>query len=253
MRDVTLAAVDALPTPVLPIATAYPPTHLLAWHEHRRAQFLYAATGTMQVETEHGAWTVPRERAVLIPPQRRHQVRMLDVETNSLYIEPSAVPWWPQSACRVVEVGPLLRELLASASDIDPRDGLSDRDKCVLELILQESSLLEDVPLHIPIPRAAPFAQLCRHYLAAPDLAADNATWAGEAQMSERTFTRGFRAETGMSPASWRSRARLLAAIPLLRHQSVADVAGRLGYATPSAFSYAFTRTFGTAPSQLRG
>src|SRR5690606_39726558 len=104
----------------------------------------------------------------------------------------------------------------------------------------------------LPIyPHTAALAGLCRHYLADPDLAVDNRVWAREAGMSERTFTRRFREEAEMSPAAWRSRARLLAAIPLLRHQSVTDVAARLGYATPAAFSYAFTRVFGIAPSRL--
>lgn len=250
MRNVTLAEVDALPVPVLPIATAYPPDHLLGWHEHRRAQFLYAATGTMLVETGHGAWTVPGERAVLIPPGTRHQVRMLDVETNSLYIDPASVPWWPPE-CRVVEVGSLVRELLLAASHVDVRDGLGGRDEALLTLLLHEASRLAEVPLRIPIPRGMPFAALCRRYLSDPDLAVGNAEWSREAGMSERTFTRRFCDAAGMSPAAWRSRARLLAAVPLLRHQSVTEVAARLGYATPAAFSYAFTRVFGIAPSRL--
>lgn len=246
----TLSEVDSLAADVLPIATVYPADHLLTWHEHRRAQFLYAATGTMLVETDDGAWTVPSERAVLIPPTTPHQVRMLDVETNSLYIDPAAVSWWP-TRCRVVEVGTLLRELLLTASDIDPRDGLSERDDTVLALILHEASQLTEVPLNIPIPLEVPFGQLCRRYLAAPDLAVGNTQWALEADMSERTLTRRFRQATAMSPGAWRTRARLLAAIPMLRHQSVTEVAVRLGYATPAAFSYAFTRAFRTAPSRL--
>lgn len=59
MRNVSLAALDSSALSVLPIATDYPPGHLLDWHEHRRAQLLYAATGTMLVETADGAWTVP--------------------------------------------------------------------------------------------------------------------------------------------------------------------------------------------------
>ncbi|CQA09552.1 AraC family transcriptional regulator [Mycobacteroides abscessus subsp. abscessus] len=47
-------------------------------------------------------------------------------------------------------------------------------------------------------------------------------------------------------------RARLLAAVPLLRDHSVTQVAGRLGYATPAAFSYAFGRAFNIAPSSVR-
>jgi transcriptional regulator GlxA family with amidase domain len=56
----------------------------------------------------------------------------------------------------------------------------------------------------------------------------------------------------GMSPASWRVKARLLTAIPRLRDESVTAVAASLGYASPAAFSYAFSRAFAAAPSALR-
>ena len=260
VRNIALADVDRVPVGVLPIATDYPPDHLLAWHQHRRAQFLYAATGTMLVEADGQVWTVPGERAVLIPPTKPHQVRMLDVQTSSLYIEPVLVPWWPPT-CRVVEVGTLLRELLLAAADIDVPPASRGqgggnswtRDQTLLALILHELATLAEIPLHVPMPNTEPFASLCRNYLTRPDLAIDNAVWARQVSMSERTLTRRFQQETGMSPAAWRSKARLLAAIPLLQHQSVTQVASRLGYSTPAAFSYAFTRAFTMAPSTMRG
>jgi AraC-like DNA-binding protein/mannose-6-phosphate isomerase-like protein (cupin superfamily) len=257
VRNVLLADVDHLRARVLPIATDYRPNQLLTWHEHRRAQFLYAATGTMLVETDDGAWTVPGERAVLIPPRARHQVRMLDVQTSSLYIEPAAAPWWPDR-CRVVEVGPLLRELLLAAADLTVAeltddDAAADRAGALVSLLLFELADLTEVPLHVALPHGPPFGELCRRYLANPDVAVGNADWARAAAMSERAFTRRFHAETGMSPAAWRARARLLAAIPMLRHQSVTEVAAALGYSSPAAFSYAFGRAFGVAPSTLRG
>jgi transcriptional regulator GlxA family with amidase domain len=67
--------------------------------------------------------------------------------------------------------------------------------------------------------------------------------------MSERTFTRRFREETRMSPSAWRSRARLLAAIPLLRQQSVIKIAVRLGHAMPVALSHAFHPACRSVPS----
>ncbi|MEU2593017.1 cupin domain-containing protein, partial [Streptomyces albidoflavus] len=94
MRNIPLDQVDHVERAVLPIGTDYPPGHLLDWHEHRRAQFLYGATGVMVVDTADGTWTVPPERAVLIPAATRHRVRMLGVSTRSLYVEPDAVPWW---------------------------------------------------------------------------------------------------------------------------------------------------------------
>ncbi|MFE9248087.1 helix-turn-helix domain-containing protein [Streptomyces sp. NPDC007088] len=253
MRNVSLDEVDGSGRAVLPIGTDYPPGRLLDWHEHRRAQFLYGATGVMIVDTARGNWTVPPERAVLIPAVTRHRVRMLGVRTHSLYIEPDAVPWWP-AACTVVDVAPLLRELLAAAVDFGADYDLSGREGVIATLLLHEIyELAAGVPLpfHVRIPVSEDLAALCRDYLARPDAGVGNADWAGRVAMSERAFTRRFRAEAGESPAVWRGRARLLAAVPLLRTRSVTEVSGRLGYASPAAFTAAFTRAFGTPPSRF--
>ncbi|MFE4452134.1 helix-turn-helix domain-containing protein [Streptomyces sp. NPDC056796] len=250
MRNVPLADVDHVDRVVLPIGTDYPPGHVLDWHEHRRAQFLYGATGIMVVDTADGTWTVPPERAVLIPAATRHRVRMLGVSTRSLYVEPDAVPWWP-ATCTVVDVPPLLRELLLAAVEFTADYSLSGRQGSIAALLLYEISERAPLPFHVGIPASAALARLCRAYLAAPDAAVTNADWAAGTVMSERAFTRRFRAETGDSPAAWRARARLLAALPLLRGASVSEVGGRLGYASPAAFTAAFTRAFGMPPSRF--
>lgn len=246
----SLGEVDHVERAVLPIGTDYPHGRLLDWHAHRRAQFLYGATGVMVVDTAHGNWTVPPERAVLIPAATRHRVRMLGVSTRSLYIEPDAVPWWP-GTCTVVDVPPLLRELLAAAVEFEADYSLSGREGAIATLLGHEIARLTPLPLHVPIPAAADLARLCRAYLAEPDAGTTNREWADRVAMSERAFTRRFRAEAGDSPAVWRGRARLLAALPLLRTASVSTVAGRLGYASPAAFTAAFTRVVGTPPSRF--
>ncbi|GHB61663.1 transcriptional regulator [Streptomyces viridiviolaceus] len=250
MRNVALADVDHVDRAVLPIGTDYPPGHLLDWHEHRRAQFLHGATGVMVVDTVDGTWTVPPERAVLIPAATPHRVRMLGVSTRSLYIEPDAVPWWP-TTCTVVDVPPLLRELLLAAVEFEPDYDLSGRGGHVAALLLHEIAARTPLPFHVGMPASAELVALCREYLAAPDAAVTNEAWAARVAMSERAFTRRFRTETGDSPAVWRARARTLAAVPLLRTASVSEVAGRLGYASPAAFTAAFSRAFGVPPSRF--
>ncbi|MFK0291976.1 AraC family transcriptional regulator [Streptomyces sp. NPDC090442] len=250
MKNVSLDDIDHVDRVVLPIGTDYPPGHLLDWHQHRRAQFLYGATGVMVVDTAEGTWTVPPERAVLIPAATRHRVRMLGVSTRSLYVEPGAVPWWP-ATCTVVDVPPLLRELLLSAVEFEVDYGPSGREGCIAALLLHEIAARAPLPFHVALPPSPDLAQLCREYLAAPDVAVTNAAWAARTALSERAFTRHFRSETGDSPAVWRARARLLAAVPWLRDGTVSEVAGRLGYASPAAFTAAFTRAFGLPPSRF--
>ncbi|MFE7602842.1 AraC family transcriptional regulator [Streptomyces sp. NPDC057494] len=250
MKNIPLDDVDHLDRAVLPIGTDYPAGHVLEWHRHRRAQFLYGATGVMVVDTADGTWTVPPERAVLIPAATPHRVRMLGVSTCSLYVEPGAVPWWP-ARCTVVDVPPLLRELLLAAVGFEPGYSLSGREGAIATLLLHEIAARSPLPFHVGIPASGDLAALCREYLAAPDATVTNTDWAARTALSERAFTRRFRVETGESPAVWRSRARLLAAVPLLRTASVSAVSGRLGYASPAAFTAAFTRSFGMPPSRF--
>ncbi|MGV9801418.1 helix-turn-helix domain-containing protein [Mycobacterium sp. NPDC003449] len=250
MHNIGLDDVDHLPVDVLPIGTDYPPNHLLHRHTHRRAQLLYGASGVMEVETDDGSWTVPTDRAVLIPPGVVHAVRMLGVSTWSLYIEPDAVPWWP-TRCIVADVGALLRELLRTANAFAPDYDATGRDGSVIGLILHELRRLTPMSLSITLPHDEPFRSLCRAYLAFPDLAVTNETWARAANRSPRSFDRHFRAQTGRSPAAWRARARLLASLRLLPASTVTDVSARLGYASPAAFTAAFTRAFDAPPSRF--
>jgi len=246
-----VADYDHLAVDVLPIGTEYPSDVLLPRHEHRRAQLLYGASGVMLVETDDGTWTVPTDRAVLVPPRTPHEVRMLGVTTWSLYIEPGAVPWWP-TTCTVVEVGRLLRELLRAANDLDVHDAPTARDGALLRLVLHELQRVSPVPLTVPLPHDDPLRQLCRDYLGTPDATVTNTDWARAVAMSERTLDRQFRVATGMSPAAWRHRARLLASLSLLPSATVTEVASRLGYASPAAFTAAFTRALGQPPSRFR-
>lgn len=54
MRNVPLESVDLLERDVIALGTDYLPNTLLETHRHRRAQFLYPATGLIEVSTNDG-------------------------------------------------------------------------------------------------------------------------------------------------------------------------------------------------------
>ncbi|HSN43180.1 MAG TPA: helix-turn-helix transcriptional regulator [Propionibacteriaceae bacterium] len=251
MRNVPLSEVDHLDRDVLPIATDYPNGYVLPAHQHRRAQLLHAAGGVMTVQLADATWIVPAAQAVLIPPLTDHQVRFEGASTLSLYIEPGAVPWWPHTAT-VIEVGPLLRQLLVAAADLPEEHDTEGRDGRLLRLTLDEIARATPLPMSLPLPLIEPMRSLCLEYLADPHLSITNTTWATRLGTSERTLDRDFRAQTRTSPAAWRTRARVLAAIPLLSHHDVTTVAARLGYSTPAAFATTVTTTTGRPPSSYR-
>ncbi|WP_433526362.1 AraC family transcriptional regulator [Nocardia pseudovaccinii] len=77
------------------------------------------------------------------------------------------------------------------------------------------------------------------------------AEFAADAATSPRTLARLFLVETGISFGQWRTQIRLAASLPLLAEGlPIARIAGRVGYATPSAYVAAFRRTVGVSPGR---
>ena len=82
----------------------------------------------------------------------------------------------------------------------------------------------------------------------------DVATLAHHAAVSERTFARRFRAETGTTPLQWLLRRRVLEAQRLLERTDLAveDVAARCGFGTAASLREHFGRVTATTPSGYR-
>ena len=63
------------------VARDYPRGMRIDLHMHREAQLIYAAKGTMQVNTPEGRWLVPPDRAVWVPAGLQHAIDLLaDIE-----------------------------------------------------------------------------------------------------------------------------------------------------------------------------
>src|SRR5580704_16956112 len=94
------------------LATNYSSGYRIESHRHPWHQFLYASSGAMTVSTDQSSWMIPTCRAVFIPASCAHAIRMWGaVEMRTLYLSP-ALTGLESTGCRVVEVAPLLRELI---------------------------------------------------------------------------------------------------------------------------------------------
>ena len=94
------------------LAATYPDGMVIADHDHPWGQLVHGRTGVMRVTTQGRSWLAPATRAVWLPPQRPHAIRMAGaVALRTLYIAPEIAGPLPGEAC-VLEVGPLLRELV---------------------------------------------------------------------------------------------------------------------------------------------
>ncbi len=71
--------------------------------------------------------------------------------------------------------------------------------------------------------------------------------------MSERTFSRCFHADVGLSFRAWRQRARIIASLDMLAaNTSVKSIASNLGFASPAAYVSAFRQLLSCTPNVFR-
>jgi AraC-like DNA-binding protein len=251
MRNARVIHYEDTPRDVVITGNDYAAHFVLPRHAHRRGQLLYATTGVVTVITDGGSWVVPPRRALWIPAEVAHEVRMSGaVSTRSAYVRSEAAGALP-TQCRVIGVSLLLHALLLEAVDLPVEYALDGRDGRVMALLLDEIAAMPELALNTPLPRDPRLARLCRALITAPALEIDINAMAHKAGMSRRSFTRLFRQQTNMSFSAWRQQACLLAALTRLGGgDSITQVAVDLGYGSPSAFTAAFRRVLGSAPSR---
>jgi AraC-like DNA-binding protein len=238
------------------LATNYASGYRIDSHHHPWHQLLYAVSGAMTVSTATSAWMIPTGRAVFIPAGCAHAIRMWgSVEMRTLYFS-STLTAFEIAECRVVEVAPLLRELILRTVERLGLDSRAAHDMRLIGLLEDEVKTAlaeaEDSPLALPIPRDERALALARYVLEQPVTHDSVDGLAKQHGVARRTLERRFRDETGMSFGMWRQKARMLDSIRLLAEgKSVTDTALDCGYSSVSAFIAAFKSTFGHTPGRL--
>lgn len=242
-----------VPRPVSAMAKSYPSGYEGSLQSHPHAQFLYAESGTIKVTIDCGAWIVPPHRAVWFPPGYPHQMGTLSaVEIHILYIRPDTCSSdAPHKPC-VLQVSPLLRELVRRATIMPVDYDEQGHDGKIMALLLDE---IRWSPTRVP---AMPRLQ-DRRLLAIERALASNPgdprtldQWAEVAAASPRTLARLFLREAGMSFRSWREQFRAVGSISrLMEGHSISLLSTEFGYETPSAFTAMFRRVMGVTPSQF--
>ncbi len=220
-------------------------------HRHREAQLVYPLRGVVSVNTQHGEWLASPLRGVAIPAWTQHRV---SAEGNAVLHNVLADPSVHEGAMpklSMVNITPLLHELIKSAGRyyVDYQDGsLEDR---VLRLIID---LLKHQDDHAPAWLPQVSNARIRHAIEDTPIAElRSARVAVKAAYSQRHFARKFREDTGMPFKDWRATYRVHAGMRLLaRDQNVSRVAEELGFSSSSAFIAVFKKHTGLTPTAIR-
>lgn len=213
------------------------------------SQLVYAVRGVLTVHTPDGSWVVPPHRAAWVPAGVRHRLALSGrVTLRMLYF---AHPLALLPTCRVLDVPPLVRELILHVVRLAPLRLTEPVHHRLIGVLADQLVTLPDEPLQLPAPRDPLAVALTAVLQDDPGDPASVSDLARRVGSSRRNLERVFRADTGMTVGQWRRRLRMLEALRLLAAGMTATaVAARVGYATPSAFGAAFRAELGDTPAR---
>ncbi|MEV0122503.1 helix-turn-helix transcriptional regulator [Streptomyces sp. NPDC050703] len=235
-------------TPEAPTDTrSLAPGESIDAHRHDNHQIIYAGSGVVAVTTDAGTWFAPGTRAIWVPAGCVHAHRAhghlalhllgLPADTNPLGLDAPAV----------LTVGPLLRELILACTRA-PHDDTPERRR-LRAVLLDQLRVSPQQPVQLPTPKDPRLAAVCGHLHRDPADARGLAELAAAAGAGERTLSRLFRRELGMTFPQWRTQLRLYHALRMLADGTpVTTVAHRCGWASASAFIDVFRRSLGYTP-----
>lgn len=220
-------------------------------HRHDEHQIVYAARGVLSVTTGGGRWIAPATRAIWVPAGTVHEHRAYgetDMHTIGL---PTTENPLSLDAPAVLAVGPLLRELIIDYTR-DPDDEGAERRR-LRAVLLDQLRHSPRQPIRLPNPRDPRLASVCELLAADPADSRSLAALGAQVGASERTLSRLFADELGMTFPQWRTQLRLHQALILLAEDTpVTTVAHRCGWGSASAFIDVYRRTLGHTPGQAR-
>jgi AraC-like DNA-binding protein/quercetin dioxygenase-like cupin family protein len=237
--------------PVTTLRYDFPSGHTVPEHFHEYDQLVYATSGVMTVRSSEGAWVVPSRRAVWIPAYVPHSIKVSGaVSMRTLYFRPGLVPELPRS-CRVVNVSPLLQELVIHACRYPALELHVKVQAHLLAVIVDQLESVESIPLQLASPNDPRARRVAEILLANPGDQRPLKEFCKLAGASKRTIERLFQVETKMSFGRWRQQLRLMQAMRFLAEgHKITHAALEAGYSTPSAFISMFRRVLGTTPGR---
>jgi AraC-like DNA-binding protein/quercetin dioxygenase-like cupin family protein len=224
--------------------------HVIPAHFHDRDQLVYASRGVMTVRTGEGAWVVPIHRAVWIPATIPHTITMSgSVAMRTLYFKRHIARTLPRDCC-VVNVSPLLQELILYACTYTRLKKTACRQRHLIDVIIDQLQVIATVPLQLRNPSDPRALRVAQAFSSDPGDRRTLKQVCKSAGASRRTIERLFKQNVGMTVGKWRQQLRLMQAMRLLAEGAkVTHAALESGYSTPSAFISMFKKTLGTTPT----
>ncbi|WP_321146383.1 helix-turn-helix transcriptional regulator [Providencia alcalifaciens] len=236
-------------TPVLGIA-AQMGQHDSGAHTHEMGQLLFTQQGCIRISLQNEISLLPPGRVAWIPPFTQHRAQMrASVGYRSVYLSQEYAEQISDQVS-ILSTSPLLRELLERIAvapfESDWREGRLAR---LLPVFIDELQCATKEPTLLSLPQDRRFKSLDLERLPPPLNQLAQTVGA-----SEKTITRVFLKETGMSYQAWRQQWRFIKGIELLaQEKTYGFITQELGLASDSAFISFFRKMSGMTPREYSG
>jgi AraC-like DNA-binding protein len=220
-------------------------------HRHGEGQLIYPASGALATATECGTWVAPANRVTWTPPGYAHSHRVHGRTDIRIVVIPVELCGELTGQPGIFAVSPLLREAILALTD--RREAGADAYQRLRRVVIDELVEAPEQSLHLPEPRDDRLRTVTDLLHADPASTATLGELGRLAGASERTLSRLFRTEFGMSFHRWRTLLRIHHALVLLTDgRSVTDTAISCGWSNPTSFIEAFTAVVGQTPGRYQ-
>ncbi|WP_020597314.1 AraC family transcriptional regulator [Spirosoma panaciterrae] len=225
-------------------------------HTHRKAQFLYTEGGIVHVAIPGKTFFLPARHYMWIPPGIAHSIHASSPEVimRNLYfpLEEDDPAFYFEAG--IYPVNDLLFQMIIFSNrwsgDVDQTNGNWSLFARAIKAVLPEISSY-NLPLALPYAKDKRLSDIIDYMgnnlqepLTFPDLAR-------RFGFSERSLSRLFRQDLGLSFIQYLTIQRMLLALELLldNHTSVKEIAALVGYNSVPTFSTTFYKLIGIRPS----
>lgn len=220
-------------------------------HSHGEGQLVYAAAGALATTTQRGTWVAPANRVTWTPPGFQHAHRIYGETDARLVAIPVDLCGELPERPSVFAVSAVLREVLLALTDRpERRPGAYERLRSVA---IDELVETPEQSLHLPEPgddRLRAVTDLLHADPSRNDTLAELGRAVGA---GERTLSRLFHTEVGMSFHRWRTILRIHhGLIHLTAGRSVTETAIACGWSNPTSFIEAFSEVVGQTPGRYQ-
>lgn len=221
-------------------------------HSHPWHQLIFPRKGALKTQVGEQHYFLPANRAMFIPANELHESWAITAsEFIGIYMAPTLSDKFSQCS-HVLSVSPLLHALIEETLTMDLQiSEIELEQRRVLQVLADQIALQPQIALNITIPSDKRIQGLAQKLLSEPSSDIRLSEVGKTIGASEKTITRLFKQQTGLSFQQWKKRAKLIVSLAELeKSQPIHVVALNLGYSSSASYIHSFKKEFGITPQQ---